>query len=88
MNKQYLKPKAGLKVRNPKGGYLPEEGANVPMSPFWTRRLKDGDVVKATAPKTEKVQGDDVAQIEPPKSEDVQTSGDAKPKPKSKKKES
>lgn len=54
MKTQFLKPKAGLKVRDPKGGYLPEVGDDVLMSPYWTRRLKDGDVVKATKPKAAK----------------------------------
>lgn len=61
MKQQFLKPKAGLKVRDPKGGHLPEEGAFVPVSPYWTRRLNDRDVEKSDPPKTEEVQGDDVA---------------------------
>jgi hypothetical protein len=30
---------------------LPEEGADVPDSFFWKRRLRDGDVVLTDAPK-------------------------------------
>lgn len=32
-------------VRDPRDGRtLPEEGRDVPLSPFWLRRLRDGDV--------------------------------------------
>ena len=46
----FLKPTAGRTVRDPvKGTLLPEEGAEVPKSTFWDRRLRDGDVVNADA---------------------------------------
>jgi hypothetical protein len=45
----FVKPATpALKVRNPAGGYLPTDGAAVPSSAYWRRRLADGDVV-ATA---------------------------------------
>jgi hypothetical protein len=42
----FVKPKAGLKVRDPISKLpLPPEGKNVPDdSSFWIRRLTDGDV--------------------------------------------
>jgi cytoskeletal protein RodZ len=46
----FVKPEAGRTVRDPvKGTLLPEEGAEVPESTFWNRRLRDGDVVKTDA---------------------------------------
>ncbi len=41
-----LKPARELKVANPNGGHLPEEGAEVPWDSYWRRRLADGDVVE------------------------------------------
>lgn len=47
----FVKPKSGLKVRDPETkGFLPEEGAEVPDSLYWTRRLRDKSVVVATPP--------------------------------------
>lgn len=44
----FVKPAQGLKVRNPATGQpIPIEGAKVPASPYWRRRLADGDVVGA-----------------------------------------
>lgn len=55
MKTMFVKPaKEGLKVRDPKGGHLPAEGAEVPCNPYWNRRLRDGDVVKASKPKPSK----------------------------------
>ncbi|TPG62555.1 DUF2635 domain-containing protein [Ewingella americana] len=52
----FVKPTTGRTVRDPvKGTLLPEEGAEVPESTFWNRRLRDGDVVKAKPASTEKV---------------------------------
>lgn len=51
MTKLFVKPADGLKVRNPRGGHLPAKGAEVTLSPFWTRRLNAGDVVETTKPK-------------------------------------
>lgn len=40
-----VKPTAGRQVRDPvKGTLLPESGETVTDSPFWRRRLRDGDV--------------------------------------------
>jgi hypothetical protein len=49
----YVKPGAGLKVRNPQklNEHLPTEGDWVARDSFFRRRLKDGDVVEATAPR-------------------------------------
>ena len=30
--------------------FLPEEGRNVPDTPYWVRRLQEGDVVRCEAP--------------------------------------
>ncbi len=50
MKMLYLKPKPGLIVRNPRNEKpLPEYGAAVPASSYWTRRLRDGDVEKTSA---------------------------------------
>ncbi len=38
----------------PGEGVLPEEGAEVEKSTYWLRRLRDGDVVKATPKKQAK----------------------------------
>ena len=41
----HLKPVAGRRVLDPRTyAPLPAEGARVPKTPFWTRRLRDGDV--------------------------------------------
>ena len=40
-----------LRIPDPKtGDYLPEGGVLMPRSGYWIRRLKDGDVVLASAP--------------------------------------
>jgi hypothetical protein len=41
-----------LVVRAPNGWLLPADGADVPNSQFWTRRLRDGDVVTVEGPAT------------------------------------
>jgi hypothetical protein len=41
-----IKPAPGRMVRDPRTMLaLPEEGRDVPRTPFWLRRLRDGDVV-------------------------------------------
>jgi len=41
----FVKPKAGLLVRNPVTREpLPAEGAEVPDNDYWQRRLLDGDI--------------------------------------------
>ncbi|HWH86355.1 MAG TPA: DUF2635 domain-containing protein [Pseudomonas sp.] len=42
MTKQYLIPTPGMKVRNPQGGYLRDEGQSVTMTPYWRRRIAEG----------------------------------------------
>ncbi len=41
-----------LVVRAPNGWLLPADGAEVPDSQFWQRRLRDGDIVPAERPAT------------------------------------
>ena len=44
-NKAFLIPKRGLTVRDPLTlQALPAEGAEVNLTPYWTRRVADGDV--------------------------------------------
>lgn len=44
-----IKPVLGRLVRHPETGEpIPAEGLVVPRSPYWLRRLKDGDVTLAT----------------------------------------
>lgn len=48
----FVKPKPGLQIRDPDlKDLLPTEGREVQESHYWTRRLRDGDVVKAKPPK-------------------------------------
>lgn len=45
MSKQHLIPKAGLRVVDPATGKpLPAAGAEVEITTYWRRRLRDGDV--------------------------------------------
>ena len=46
----FLKPENNtLKIRMPDSGdYLPEDGAEVVLTGFWRRRIKDGDVIEVT----------------------------------------
>ncbi|MDA8230150.1 MAG: DUF2635 domain-containing protein [Magnetospirillum sp.] len=44
----YVKPAPGLKIRDPDlRDLLPEGGREVPKTPYWIRRVRDGDVVVA-----------------------------------------
>lgn len=46
----YVKPAQGLVIRDPDlKDLLPEAGREVPESGYWQRRLRDGDVVAASA---------------------------------------
>lgn len=49
----FLKPAdPDLIVRDPdKRRALPVDGAEVPNTTYWQRRLKDGDVIKTSRPK-------------------------------------
>lgn len=49
----FVKPAPGARVRYPAPAHthiLSAEGAEVEDSPYWQRRLRDRDVVKATPP--------------------------------------
>lgn len=61
MEKMFVKPAPGLKVRLPDNprAFLPDEGAEVERNSFWTRRLFDGDVVTATPKKKPTTQRSD-----------------------------
>ena len=46
----FIKPATGLVVRDPETmRQVPDTGREVPETPYWMRRLRDGDVVTATA---------------------------------------
>lgn len=50
-----IKPKSGLKIRNPETNLiLSDEGEDVVLSVFWRRRLLEGDVEIVEAKKVEK----------------------------------
>lgn len=50
MQTKELKPAPGLQVRDPDTRQLlPPEGRTVEMTPYWVRRLRDGDVVEVPA---------------------------------------
>lgn len=52
MRTAYLKPAPGLTVRDPVDlTPLPADGAEKPLDTYWRRRLRDGDVVEAPAPR-------------------------------------
>lgn len=49
----YVIPKSGLTIPDPDlNDYLPPEGRDVPLSAYWQRRIKDGDVIKGNPPST------------------------------------
>ena len=56
MHKQLVKPGPDLKVRfeQPERGHIPEEGADVPLTTYYRRRLADGDLVEASRPRKPK----------------------------------
>jgi len=46
-NRIYVVPAKGLTVINPANNQaLPTEGAEVEMTPYWQRRINEGDVVQ------------------------------------------
>lgn len=49
----FVKPRSGYLVRHPERDMtpLPADGAKVPRSPYWLRRLRDGDVIECSPPK-------------------------------------
>ena len=56
----FVKPSTpDINVRDPlTGKHLGADGEEKPGNAFWHRRLRDGDIVKATAPKSDKKKGD------------------------------
>ena len=47
----YVKAATGLVIRDPDlMDLIPAEGREVPASPYWVRRLNDGDVVLTSPP--------------------------------------
>jgi hypothetical protein len=47
----FVKPAEGIRVRDPVSRFhIPATGVEVPENQFWTRRLLDGDVVRADPP--------------------------------------
>lgn len=45
----FVKPSAGVDMRDPETlAILPARGAEVPETEFWLRRLRDGDVMRAS----------------------------------------
>ena len=49
----WLRPASGLLVRHedPSRGMVPEDGAEVPMTKYYRRRVADGDLVRGRRPK-------------------------------------
>lgn len=51
----FVKPNPGIKIRDPHTKtFLPVDGTNVEETPFWLRRLRDGDVTIVKTNQTEK----------------------------------
>jgi len=50
----FMKPAPGLAIRDPDlMDLIPADGRDVPESPYWVRRLRDGDVTLAAPPSVE-----------------------------------
>jgi len=49
----WLKPAPDLDVRfeDPRQGHIPAEGAELPLTKYYRRRLRAGDLVRTTAPR-------------------------------------
>ena len=55
MNRIFVKPAPGLKVRDPQSRlHIADGGQFVEENSYWVRRLADGDVVQAEPPKSDK----------------------------------
>lgn len=54
MEKTFIRPAQGLRIRMPNGNILPTEGAEVELNSYWLRRLEEGDVDLAPLPSKEK----------------------------------
>lgn len=53
MKKVFIKPTTGRVVPHPeRGGFLAEQGEEVDLTPYWQRRINDGDVVQEKQTKT------------------------------------
>ena len=49
MDMRHVKPAPGRKVREPRTRlHLPEAGKEVAWTPYWARRLNDGDIILVT----------------------------------------
>lgn len=62
MSTRFIRPRAGLIVRDPglaaQNAPLPPEGKAVPWNSYWQRRLDDGDVEIVEAPARANAKGD------------------------------
>ena len=55
MQTMFVKPAPGIQVRDPRTGQpLPAPGAEIPVSSYWARRLRDGDVLTSRPPEAAK----------------------------------
>lgn len=54
MSTVFLKPKAGMSIRAPRGDVLPQEGREEELDSYWRRRIEDGDVEELSAAPTAK----------------------------------
>lgn len=58
--KKFIKPVGGKTVPKKGGGTLDAEGETLAMTPWWSRRERDGDVtISARAPRKSSGKGDD-----------------------------
>ena len=58
----FVKPAPGRTVPDPeRGGVLPEDGRDVPVTTYWLRRIDDNDVVAEGAAATDLQPLDDKA---------------------------
>ena len=52
MNTRFLRPAEGrVVIREDGNGAVPETGEDVPLTTYYRRRLKDGDLVPASRPR-------------------------------------
>ena len=65
-------PSEGKKIREPRTGLPMEQNKvyNVPLSQFWLKRLKEGDVVEAKRPAVSKPKKAKKAETKKPMGED------------------
>ena len=60
-NTKVLKPAEGASVRHPDGMPLAADGEAVTVTPYWQRRIADGDVVEVKPETTDPVATEKVA---------------------------